>query len=556
MSARAARSRRAPSAWPDHSPSPGSQPKRPCRPTGQAERGSDADDRERGSDADDRERGSDAEDRDGAEGESPGEDPSQDRDGTEGESSEEEASQDMFADDVPVQPNRAAARTKKDARVAQKTYAPCTLNVQVGKKESPEVKLIQEWLTEDEPNFDELQRSVIREANRIANADDKYDSSKEGALYYRERNAKGRRSGKGMTHLDSQTTLAVACSEAHRSKKSRQKQDPGALHFTVKFDALPGPSPRTSGRGAGRGRGGRGAGRSRGGRAAGSEGFGEQDDEDDDKDDEPKRITIIASLRGSVFISSETGAYCTAIEDGSVGIKTFGQPKSVSIDLNPKTQTQSVYTELEDLAYTMVQALPDTRVAAGGLGASHLSLKSRYDNVKVTGMLFACVNTRGAPVALINSSQARDDFLAKKADATGKIPVFLSVGAKHSCDLAVQRNDDDWINGGEVGSTDTSQHSQGATSKNLPPTLVSKEQRTASAIMRKDRGQKVMKWENFHRTRFTDPAALRFKEPHITAISEGQPWRSAAACCCCCLLPAAVPLPAAACCPAACCPAA
>ena len=164
MSARAARSRRAPSTWPDHSPSPGSQPKRPCRPTGQAERGSDADDRERGSDA---------EDRDGAEGESSGEDPSQDRDGTEGESSEEEASQDLFAADAPVQPNRAAARAKKDARVAQKTYAPCTLNVQVGKKESIEIMLIQEWLTEDEPNFDELQRSVIREAKRIANADDK-----------------------------------------------------------------------------------------------------------------------------------------------------------------------------------------------------------------------------------------------------------------------------------------------------------------------------------------------------------------------------------------------
>ena len=78
MSARAARSRRAPSTWPDHSLSPGSQPKKPCRPTVSVDWQEFTGQAERGSDADDRERGSDAEDRDGAEGEWSGGDPSQD----------------------------------------------------------------------------------------------------------------------------------------------------------------------------------------------------------------------------------------------------------------------------------------------------------------------------------------------------------------------------------------------------------------------------------------------------------------------------------------------
>ena len=84
----------------------------------------------------------------------------------------------------------------------------------------PEIVIISKWLTVNEPSFAEFTEVMLARAVEMAKCDEKYDGTNPGVVYFRQRNLRGKRTGKAMSLLDSQTSLASACMEAHRYDNS------------------------------------------------------------------------------------------------------------------------------------------------------------------------------------------------------------------------------------------------------------------------------------------------------------------------------------------------
>eukprot|EP01052_Picozoa_sp_SAG31_P032000 SAG31_NODE_3460_length_4248_cov_2.088696_3_plen_237_part_00 len=72
---------------------------------------------------------------------------------------------------------------------------------------------------------------------------------------------------------------------------------------------------------------------------------------------------------------------------------------------------------------------------------------------------------------------------------------------------------------GMLDDDDAVSFSQGAELKDAPPVLSAKQHRDVLSQQRAKKGRELLKWQNWHRARFGSQDEVRYKEPHIKAIS-------------------------------------
>ena len=414
-------------------------------------------------------------------------------DAVETSSAEEEDDESLLDDRVATskkKTNKEKGKGKakgKGKKGKPANYGDCTVSVQVGSREKQEVKhLSGKFNNVHEPNFEEFAKEVFELADDMAQQYDEYDDEYDGVLYYRDRTGTGGRKGRTMYELADQRALAAACKKAHRSAGDKVIRDAGEIHCTVKYEAKkvekgPAKSKKKA------------------------------------KDDgtTPDMRTIVGFLRGPVMRSPKDGSYGTVdYEAGTFGTKVIGQPKTIEFDVNPQTSTAegSLYDAIEELARDIIGSTAATLDSSAAAAAS--SPQHCYDNVSVSGMLFACRNTKLPATRLINSAQLLDDFVGRRKDAQKEYKLFLSVGAAPDWEYAVSTE------GEPEHATDEIAFSQGATMKNLPPVLVSKEKRKALAEGRSTASKQLLRWTNWHRSKLGVQDELRFKEEHYVALSQ------------------------------------